>query len=399
MKNHTLFVLSMILSIFASANAQEALFGNQPILSPEIHGDKSVTFRFLAPNADSVQVTGDFLPTVKAESPFGMVDAPGKAHLVKDGKGIWSYTTGPLNPELYNYSFVVDGLSSIDPNNPFLIRDVASVTNIFIIGGEQADLYKVNDIPHGTVARRWYDSPGLGMDRRLTIYTPPGYEANATTTYPVLYLLHGAGGDEEAWIELGRTAQILDNLIASGKAKPMIVVMPNANVTQDAAPGAGRDGYYKPQFMAPETMNGKYEANFMEIIKFVEGNYRVIADKKHRAIAGLSMGGFHAMHISRYYPNVFDYVGLFSAALMPREDATGKVYADIDGTLKRQKENGYQLYWIAIGKTDFLYNANTEFRTKLDQLAFKYDYKETEGGHIWKNWRIYLTEFAPKIFR
>jgi len=179
----------------------------------------------------------------------------------------------------------------------------------------------------------------------------------------------------------------------------MIVVMPNANVTQDAAPGAGRDGYYKPQFMAPETMNGKYEANFMEIIKFVENNYRVKADKKHRAIAGLSMGGFHAMHISRYYPNVFDYVGLFSAALMPREDATGKVYADIDGTLKRQKENGYQLYWIAIGKTDFLYKANQEFRTKLDQFAFKYDYKETEGGHIWRNWRIYLIEFAPKIFR
>ncbi len=399
MKKHALSVLSMILSIFASANGQEALFGNQPILSPEIHGDKSVTFRFLAPNADSVQVTGDFLPTVKAESPFGIVDAPGKAHLVKDGKGIWTYTTGPLNPELYNYSFVVDGLSSIDPNNPFLIRDVASVTNIFIIGGEQADLYKVNDLPHGTVARRWYDSPGLGMDRRLTVYTPPGYEANAKTKYPVLYLLHGAGGDEEAWIELGRTAQILDNLIASGKAKPMIVVMPDANVTQDAAPGAGRDGYYKPQFMAPETMNGKYEANFMDIIKFVEGNYRVIADKKHRAIAGLSMGGFHAMHISRYYPNVFDYVGLFSAALMPREDATGKVYADIDGSLKRQKENGYQLYWIAIGKTDFLYKANQEFRTKLDQLAFKYDYKETEGGHIWKNWRIYLAEFAPKIFR
>lgn len=399
MKKRTLSVLSMILSIFASANGQEALFGNQQILSPEIHGDKSVTFRFLAPNADSVLVTGDFLPTIKAESPFGMVDAPGKARLVKDGKGVWAYTTGPLPPELYNYSFIVNGLSSIDPNNPFLIRDVASVTNIFIIGGEQADLYKVNDLPHGTVARRWYDSPGLGMNRRLTIYTPPGYEANATTTYPVLYLLHGAGGDEEAWIELGRTAQILDNLIASGKAKPMIVVMPNANVTQDAAPGAGRDGYYKPQFMAPETMNGKYEANFMDIVKFVEGNYRVKADKSHRAIAGLSMGGFHAMHISRYYPNVFDYVGLFSAALMPREDATGKVYTDIDGSLQRQKENGYQLYWIAIGKTDFLYKANQEFRTKLDQLAFKYDYKETEGGHIWKNWRIYLTEFAPKIFR
>ncbi len=400
MKNNQHFIISLaLISIFTSANAQEALFGNQQITSPEIHEDKSVTFRLLAPNADSVQLTGDFLPTVKTESPFGLIDAPGKVHLTKGEKGVWSFKTPPLKPELYNYSFIVDGLSSTDPNNPFLIRDVASVTNIFIIGGEQADLYKVNDVAHGTVAKRWYDSPGLGMDRRLTIYTPPGYETNSKKKYPVLYLLHGAGGDEEAWMDLGRTAQIMDNLIALGKAKPMIVVMPNANVTQDAAPGAGSAGYYKPQFMAPETMNGRYEANFMDIVKFVESNYRVKASKSDRAIAGLSMGGFHSMHISRYYPNMFDYVGLFSAALMPREDATGKVYTDIDGSLNKQKENGYKLYWIAIGKTDFLYEANKEFRAKLDKMSMNYIYKETDGGHIWRNWRIYLSEFVPMLFQ
>lgn len=395
-KNRYLLLLSLLL-IGVGAQAQQALFGGQQIVSPEIHDDKSVTFRFSAPNADTVKITGDFLPTVKMTTPRGEFDAPGTALLTKDENGVWSFKSEPLSPELYSYSFIVDGLRVTDPNNPFLIRDVASVTNIFIIGGGQADLYKVNDIPHGTVARRWYDSPGLGMDRRLTIYTPPGYE-KSTDKYPVLYLLHGAGGDEEAWISLGRTAQIMDNLIAQGKAKPMIVVMPNGNVIQDAAPGEGNTGYYKPQFMVPKTMDGTYEANFMDIVKFVEANYRVKADKANRAIAGLSMGGYHTMHISRYYPNTFDYVGLYSAAIMPREDATGKVYTDIDGTLKKQKDNGYKLYWIAIGKTDFLYKANEEFRAKLDSMGMKYEYVESEGGHIWRNWRVYLSQFAPKLF-
>lgn len=396
MKKH-LLLLFLSAIIFVHASGQEALFNAQQIVSPEIHDDNTVTFRLFAPAADSVKVTGDFLPTVKVQSPFGEVDAPGSVNLVKDDKGVWTYKTEPLKPELYSYAFIVDGLRTTDPSNPFLIRDVATITNIFIIGGGHADLYKVNDIPHGTVARTWYESPGLKMERRITIYTPPGYE-KSTEKYPVLYLLHGAGGDEEAWMELGRTAEIMDNLIAQGKVKPMIVAMPNGNVSQDAAPGKGADGFYKPQFMAPKTMNGEYEANFMDIVKFVEGSYRVKTDKANRAIAGLSMGGFHAMHISRYYPNIFDYVGLFSAAIMPREDATGKVYADFDSTLANQMKNGYQLYWIGIGKTDFLYKNNTDFRKKLDDIGMKYEYVETDGGHIWRNWRIYLAEFTPKLF-
>lgn len=398
MKSQIYVLILTVNFIFTSSFGQQALFEGQQITSPEIHNDNSVTFSVLAPDSDLVQLTGDFLPTVKMQTPFGEMDAPGKADLVKDEKGVWTYKTKTLSPELYSYSFIVDGLTINDPNNPFLIRDVASVTNIFIIGGGHADLYKVNDVSHGTVASRWYDSSGLGMDRKLTVYTPPGYE-NSNEKYPVLYLLHGAGGDENAWVELGRTGQIMDNLIAQNKAKPMIVVMPNGNVSQDAAPGEGSDGFYKPQFMAPKTMNGSYEESFMDIINFVESNYQVLADKQHRAIAGLSMGGFHSMHISRYFPNTFDYVGLFSAAIMPREDATANVYSDIDGTLKKQMENGYKLYWIAIGKTDFLYDANKEFRKKLDNMNMKYNYKETNGGHIWRNWRIYLSEFAPKLFQ
>ena len=396
MKKYLSLILSAYLAVFA-AQAQEALFRAQNIISPEVHEDKTVTFRLFAPNATAVQVTGDFLPTVKIETPRGPMDGPGKAELTKGENGVWEFKSQPLGPELYNYSFIVDGFNTTDPSNPFLIRDVASATNIFIVGGGHADLFMVNDIPHGSVTRRWYDSPGLGMDRRITIYTPPGYETSKES-YPVLYLLHGAGGDEEAWINLGRTSQILDNLIAQGKAKPMIVVMPNGNVIQDGAPGEGSKNMYKPQFMIPKTMDGTYEGAFGDIIQFVESNYRVKADKANRAIAGLSMGGFHTLHISRYYPNTFDYMGLFSAAIMPREDATGKVYSNFDETLKKQMDNGYKLYWIAIGKTDFLYQANQEYLSKLDSMKMPYTYVESEGGHIWRNWRVYLTQFTPLLF-
>ena len=392
------YIIIALLGLTGLVQAQEALFSGQQVSSPQVNDDKSVTFRLVAPQADTVQVTGDFLPSEKVQTPMGEVDGPGKALLTKNEEGVWSFTTSALAPELYNYAFIVDGFKTTDPANPFLIRDVASVTNIFIVPGEQADLYRVQDVPHGTVASRWYDAKDLGFDRKLSVYTPPGYETSAAE-YPVLYLLHGAGGDEEAWLSLGRAAQILDNLIAEGKAEPMLVVMPNGNVGQDAAPGAGSDGFYTPQFMTPETMNGKYEAQFMDIVSFIETNYRVKADKAHRAIAGLSMGGYHSMHISRFYPNTFDYVGLFSAAIMPREDKSDKgVYANFDETLKAQNENGYELYWIGIGKTDFLYEANTAFRKQLDQMDMPYEYMETEGGHIWRNWRVYLSEFVPLLF-
>ncbi len=386
-----LFLTLAVLAIFNyTLDAQQSLFGGQEITSPEIHDNNSVTFRLLAPNAQEVKLSGDWMP---AE---GWV--PGSVTMEKDEKGIWTHTTEVLEPELYGYSFQVDGLRCIDPNNAFLNRDIATVTNIFIIDGEQAELYRVNDVAHGTVTQRWYDSPGLGMDRRITIYTPPGYE-NSQEKYPVLYLLHGAGGDEEAWITLGRATQIMDNLIARGMAEPMIVVMPNGNVIQDAAPGEGSDGFYKPQFMVPKTMDGTYEETFGDIMKFVESSYRVKNDKANRAIAGLSMGGYHSLHISRYYPETFDYVGLFSAAILPQENVTSKVYEDVDGTLKKQMENGYKLYWIGIGKTDFLYRKVLDYKEKLDEMGMPYTYRESEGGHIWVNWRVYLSEFVPQLFK
>lgn len=396
MKKLSFLAAFMLISVIAIA--QQALWGGQNISSPEIHPDNTVTFRFHAPKAMKVQVTGDFLPTQKMSSQYGEMDVPGVADLTEGKDGVWEYTTAtPLAPELYSYSFIVDGLKTTDPNNVYLNRDVASVTNIFIIKGGKGDLYSVNNVPHGTVARRWYDSPVLEKSRRVTIYTPAGYETSGKK-YPVLYLLHGAGGDEEAWIALGRTAQIMDNLIAEGKAKPMIVVMTNGNADQEAAPGESSAGMTKPGMMAQKMMEGSWETSFPDVIKFVESQYRVDKKKSSRAICGLSMGGFHSLHISKQYPDLFDYVGLFSAAIMPREGTQSPIYQNMDEKLNVQFGKNPKLYWIAIGKTDFLYKNNVDYRKMLDDAGHKYEYFENDGGHIWRNWRIYLSMFAPRLF-
>lgn len=377
MKRRFLFTV-FLNGLFAVAFAQHNL------VSPFIHPDNSVSFSLYAPGADTVFISGDWMQN-------------GPQKMTKDESGVWKYTSPPLPSELHSYFYVVDGLRTPDPNNIYRIRDVANLTDVFIIGGEQGDLYKVNNIPHGTVTYQWYDSPQLNMKRRITIYTPPGYE-NSDQKYPVLYLLHGMGGDETAWTTLGRTAQIMDNLIAQGKAVPMIVAMPNGNVAQEAAPGESSRGFYKPGFLEPNTMDGKMEETFPDVIEFVEKTYRVKKSKENRAIAGLSMGGFHSMHISRYYPDLFDYIGLFSPAVNPRSEGS-PVYKDIEQTLKKQLDEGFKLYWIAIGKTDFLYDQVRAYRARLDALSFPYQYRESEGGHTWANWRIYLSEFVPMLFK
>jgi len=206
------------------------------------------------------------------------------------------------------------------------------------------------------------------------------------------------GGDEEAWLALGRASQILDNLIAAGKAKPMIVVMTNGNVSQEAAPGESSLGYIVPTMQLPKTMDGSMEESFPDVVNFIDATYRTVKRKSGRAIAGLSMGGFHSLHISKQYPDMFDYVGLFSAAIMPDKQVKSSVYDNTENKLKIQFNKNPKLYWIAIGKTDFLYKANEEYRKMLNEKGFKYTYYETDEGHIWRNWRIYLTEFVPMLF-
>ena len=396
-----LLLTAAVLLAGASASAQQALGGGQQIISPEINADNSVTFRFVAPKAIKVQVTGDFLPATPVKMGDFTFDAPGVADLKEGKDGVWEYVSAPLESELYNYSFIVDGLSVKDPNNAYLQRDIATQTNYFIIGGGKADEYTVHDVPHGTVARMWYHSDVLGKDRRMSVYTPAGYE-NGKGRYPVLYLLHGMGGDEEAWLCTGRAAQIMDNLIAEGKAEPMIVVMTNGNTRHQAAPGEDASGMYTPYNCG--SFDTSFEAHFKDVISFVDSHFRTVRKASSRAVAGLSMGGGHSFELSLNYPKTFGYVGLFSAAVgIHNEDTSGYLapdfYKDTYGKLDVLFANRPELYYIAIGESDFLYKANEELRKHLDEKNYPYVYVETPGGHIWRNWRIYLVDFAQRLFK
>ena len=384
-----------------SAFAQQALWGGAQVVSPEINQEEgTVTFRYRAPKAVKVTVSGDFLPTRIIDTPFGKFEGPGVAELKEGKDGIWEYTTDfKVAPEMYNYTFNVDGLNLIDNNNMWVNRDVSSLTSAFIMPGGRADLYTIQDVPHGTVSKVWYDSAVAGFDRRLSVYTPAGYNPCGKTRYPVLYVLHGIGGDEDAWLEQGRAAQILDNLIASGQAKPMIVVFTNGNISQEAAPGENSTGYVNPTMQLPKTMEGSFETSFPEIVKFIDSNYKTIAKKQSRAICGLSMGGFHTLYISINYPDMFNYSGMFSAAIGVSEQQMTPLYDNFDAKLATYFSKKPALLWIGCGNTDFLYKANLDFMAKMKEAGYPYEYMETEGGHIWRNWRIYLSEFVPLLFK
>ena len=408
-KRHLIALAICALSL-SPAGAQEKLFSATNVESPVVNADGTVTFNLLAPKAVKVEVTGDFLPTTKMDVPgFGTVDVPGVAQLKEGKDGLWSYTTPKLSPELYSYTFSIDGMTGVkDPANVYVNRDIVSYSNIFIVSeqkGDKGDIYSVNEVPHGNVAKVWYNSPTLKMQRRMTIYTPAGYDKGKS--YPVLYLMHGAGGDENAWSELGRAAQIMDNLIATGKAKPMIVVMPNGNTDCQAAPGEWSRGMYQPSFRGSVEQKpiATMDESFMDIVKYVESHYKVAKGKKNRAISGLSMGGAHTFATSKRFPDTFNYIGLFSAAIHIGGDAQKSTYerlttdSEVQQQLARLFAGKPALYWIAIGKTDFLYQQNADLRKYFDEKGYPYEYVETEGGHIWRNWRIYLTQFAQKIFK
>ena len=399
-----LFVMAALCLMGMAAQAQQNLsWGQGPqVASPDVHADNSVTFNLIAPEAQKVQLTGDMLPPKKVEYQGNTYETPGVVDLVKNDKGVWSYTTEPLKPELYTYNMIVDGVKILDPLNVYNIRDINNLFSVLLIEGDvRADMYKVNKVAHGSVSKVWYESPTAGLTRRLTVYTPAGYETSGKD-YPVFYLLHGIGGDENAWSELGRAAQIMDNLIAQGKAEPMILVMTNGNISQEACPGETSEGFKVPTMMLPKTMEGSFETAFPDVVKFIEKTYRVKKDKAHRAIAGLSMGGFHSLFISINNPDLFDYVGLFSAAVDQQQNGQGgfpNIYENRDGKIDVLFSKNPKLFWIGIGKTDFLYKNNTDLRAYLDSKKHKYTYLETDGGHIWRNWRIYLTEFTPLLFK
>lgn len=389
MKKHLCSALAAALIAAGGAHAQEALGFRPNVASPVVNAaDSSITFTVYAPAADAVSLSGNI---------------PGSPlPLTRDSLGVWSVTAGPLAPDLYNYVFEIDGVRTVDPVNPYVMRDIGSLTSYTVLPGGVADNFLAHDVAHGTVRKLWAHSDSLGMDRRMTVYTPAGYESDSLRHYPVLYLLHGMGGDEDAWGELGRATQILDNLIARGEAVPMIVVMPNGNALQAAAPGFTGEGLYQPSGERSVAPRGRFESAMPEIVEYVDANFRTIPDKAHRAIAGLSMGGGHSWRVSMANPDMFDYVGLFSAAV--RWNGQGGVDPESEDValiepLKRQFSPAPKLYWIGIGKDDFLYDLNADYLRLLDRLQLPYRYNESEGGHTWTNWRNYLSTFAPLLFK
>ena len=378
----------------AAAFAQQALLPSTGIVSPEINPDHSVTFRYQNRKAVRVQVTGDFLKATSQRVGNRMMDVPAIADLTEGPDGIWTWTSEPLTGELYSYSFIVDGVRTMDPNNIYQNRDIATWTNIFTLSAEKGDkgrYYEVHDTPHGTVSHVWYDSPTLGAKRRMTVYTPAGYEDNPKQKYPVFYLLHGSGGDEDAWSDLGRATQILDNLIAEGKAKPMILVMPNGVYFNQAAPGAAVNMFQPTITNSRSQSTEEFELAFPDIMKFIESHYRVLKGQYNTAVAGLSMGGRQSSALIRRYPTKIGYVGQFSGVVVPE--------GDDDPALKAVFAAKPKLFYIAVGSADGVKVNSLKLKDYCDAKGYPVTYYESDGGHIWRNWRVYLTQFAQKLFK
>ncbi len=359
--------------------------------SPEVLADHRVTFRLAAPNAAEVVLNGDW--------PGG-----NNVKMSKDSQGLWSVTVGPLDPELWGYTFSVDWVRTLDPRNPDVKRDGVRRDSILLIPGPESALYEVKDVPHGTVSMVWYHSPTLKLDRRMYIYTPPGYE-DGSGRYPVLYLLHGGGGDEDAWFTLGRTNLVLDNLIALDKAKPMIVVMPNGNANQRMAGGSGpvpgQSSQMQPSAPTGQAARGSTtpsaglfaESLVKDIIPYVEKHYRVTAKRDSRAIAGLSMGGGQTVAATAKYPGTFGYIGVWSAGIRQADEEVTRQLSEI-------KAAGMRLYYVGVGVDDKLaHDGSVRLVELLRKLDMRYRFRESTGGHTWFNWRIYLSEFAPMLFR
>lgn len=399
MKRVVLIVVALLTTM--PAFSQQELFRDGNIISPELNSDGSVTFRLHAPKAVEVTLTSDCLPSVLFESSMGILEGPGSVKLTEKANGIWEYTTPEkVAPDFYTYYFTIDGVRAIDHNNVFINRDVASISNILLIPetGARSDLYAIHDVPHGTVSKVWYHSDKVGFDRRMSVYTPAGYE-DSKKKYPVLYVLHGVGGDEDAWLTQGRAAQVLDNLIARGEAEPMIAVFTNGNMSQEAAPYENSTGYIHPTTDLPMQMEGTFETAFPEIVNYIDSHYRTIKSKNGRAVCGLSMGGFHTLNLSINYPDMFNWSGMFSAGIKVTPPEVSPMYQNFDQKLATYFEKKPKLLWIGCGTGDFLYQMNISFVKELEEKGYPFTYVETDGGHVWRNWRRYFTEFVPLIFK
>jgi enterochelin esterase-like enzyme len=348
-----------------------------PLISPEVHSDNRVTFRFRAPNDKEVAVSVEGLP-----NPIPMQ---------KDEQGVWSVTTEPLAPDYYGYAIVADGVSMFDPANYAIKPNFLNRASEVHVPGPASLPWEINNVPHGEIHHHFYKSSVVGDQRDFFVYTPPGYNPRAKQTYPVLYLLHGYSDDASAWTAVGRANVILDNLIAQGKAKPMIVVMPLGYGAPEVL--LPNSGVWRDRAITDRNFDKFREALLAEVIPRVETAYLVVKDRNSRAIAGLSMGGSESLLTGLNTLNEFAWIGAFSSGGMDPD--FDKDFPALDS----KSAQPLRLLWIACGTDDHLIDLNRNFRAWLASKNVRHVDIETPGAHTWMVWRRNLAEFTALLFR
>jgi len=384
MQNQAL-VLSLLAALSIASGAQPPAF-----VSPEVTAERNVTFRIFAPKAQAVRLSSSDL--------FGMEP---KGEMTKADNGVWELAIGPIDPGAYRYNFNVDGVAVMDPRSASVSESNGNAWSMVYIPG--ADFMETKDVPHGAVASVTYYSKSLNKFRRMHVYTPPGYETSSQK-YPIFYLLHGAGDSDDSWSSVGRAGFIIDNLIADKKAKPMVIVMPAGHTGpfNFAAPAAG----------APRSLdfNDDFVKDFVnDIMPYAETHYRVLRDRQHRAIAGLSMGGAHTLNIAIPHPDEFAYVGVFSSGIIGILPLNGLAAAPAAGPSWEQQhateldnaagKKDWKLFWFSTGKDDFLLSTTKATVELFQKHGYHPMFQESAGAHTWTNWREYLNEFAPQLFQ
>jgi enterochelin esterase-like enzyme len=378
MKRLSAIFLLVFLAVASTSGLGQSPPSLPPIVSPEVHADHSVTFRFRDPNAKSV-----LLAREGVEKPLAMQ---------KDAQGVWSVTTPPLEPDFYGYSFVADGVRLMDPSNSLIKPNLLFPQSMLHVPGPSSLPWEMNDVAHGVVHHHFYHSAVVGDDRDYYVYTPPGYNPEASQLYPVLCLLHGYSDGADAWMAVGRANIILDNLIAEGKVKPMIVVMPLGYGAPEILRRNGLAAFHDPS-LVKRNMDKFGEALLTEVMPQVEQAYRVSQDRNDRAIAGLSMGGAESLYVGLNHLDHFAWVGSFSAG------GLGADYSAEFPSLNSGANSQLHLLWIACGTDDRLITPNRKFRAWLTAKGIRHTDIETPGMHTWMVWRRNLAAFAPLLFQ
>jgi len=367
---------SILLATFM-ASAAPAQTPPAPLISPEVHADKKVTFRFRAPNDKDVAV---------------MIEGAAKPWpMQKDDQGVWSVTTASLAPDYYGYTIIADGVSLFDPSNYAVKPNLLYRASEVHVPGPASLSWEISAVPHGEIHHEFYKSGVVGDDRDYFVYTPPGYDPRGKQTYPVIYLLHGFSDDASAWTAVGRANVILDNLIAQGKAKPMIIVMPLGYGAPEVL--APNSGVFRDRALTDRNFDKFREALLTEVVPRVEAEYPVIKDRNSRAIAGLSMGGSESLLTGLNTLDKFAWIGALSSGGISEE--FDKQFPALDSKTAEQ----LRLLWIACGTDDRLIDINRKFRTWLASKNIKHVDIETPGAHTWMVWRRNLIEFSSLLFR